>query len=304
MVTAERIEKTTLKNLLHNEDYTRKVLPFLKPEYFDDRTERIVFSEIQKFISQYNKRPTKETLQIDIGKRKDLNEDEYKKIVDLVSTLNKEEIDLDWLDNLALHTQIVIKKSTICYAHGRILYSCLSKYISNSSLKNDNITILETGTSRGFSSVCMAKSLFDNQFKGKILTIDYLPHDKKFYWNCLDDHEGKKTRRELLSYWRDLCKNYIIFIEGYSKEILKKIKIDRINFAFLDASHTYSAIYNEFKFISKYQVKGDIIVFDDYGNKSYLGLKIAIDEICKKYKYKKLVINATSQRGYLIATKT
>ena len=212
-------------------------------------------------------------------------------------------IDVDWLDNLALHTQIVIKKSAICYAHGRILYSCLSKYIKNSSLKNNNITILETGTSRGFSSVCMAKSLHDNQFKGKILTIDYLPHDTKFYWNCIDDHEGKKTRRELLSYWRDLCKNYIIFIEGYSKEILKKIKFDRINFAFLDASHTYRAIYNEFKFISKYQEKGDIIIFDDYGNKSYLGLKIAIDEICEIYKYKKLVINATSQRGYLIATK-
>ncbi len=99
MVTAERIEKTTLKNLLYNEDYTRKVLPFLKPEYFEDRSERIVFSEIQKFIDQYNKRPTKETLQIDIGKRKDLNEDEYKRIVELISTLNKEEIDLDWLVN-------------------------------------------------------------------------------------------------------------------------------------------------------------------------------------------------------------
>jgi len=99
MVTAERIEKTTLKNLLHNEDYTRKVLPFLKPEYFEDRSERILFSEIQKFIDQYNKRPTKETLEIDIGKRKDLNEEEYQRIVDLISTLNKEEIDLDWLTN-------------------------------------------------------------------------------------------------------------------------------------------------------------------------------------------------------------
>ena len=99
MVTAERIEKTTLKNLLYNEDYTRKVLPFLKPEYFEDRSERIVFSEIQKFIDQYNKRPTKETLQIDIGKRKDLNEEEYKRIVELISTLNKVEIDLDWLVN-------------------------------------------------------------------------------------------------------------------------------------------------------------------------------------------------------------
>ena len=74
MVTAERIERTALKNLIHNEVYTRKVLPFLKPEYFEDRNERIVFSQILKFVEQYNKQPTKETLQIDIGKRKDLNE--------------------------------------------------------------------------------------------------------------------------------------------------------------------------------------------------------------------------------------
>ena len=98
MVTAEKIERTAL-NLIHNEEYTRKVLPFLKPEYFEDRTERIIFSEISKFVSQYNKQPTKETLQIDIGKRKDLNEKEYQSIVDLISTLNKEEIDLDWLVN-------------------------------------------------------------------------------------------------------------------------------------------------------------------------------------------------------------
>ena len=99
MVTAEKIERTALKNLIHNEEYTRKVLPFLKPEYFEDHSERVIFSEIQKFVSQYNKQPTKETLQIDIGKRKDLNEKQYQSIVDLISTLNKEDIDIDWLTN-------------------------------------------------------------------------------------------------------------------------------------------------------------------------------------------------------------
>ena len=99
MQTAEKIERTALRNLIHNEDYTRKVLPFLKSEYFQDRSERVVFSEIQKFISQYNKRPTKETLQIDLGKRKDLNEDEYKQIVSLITSLNPEDVDLDWLVN-------------------------------------------------------------------------------------------------------------------------------------------------------------------------------------------------------------
>ena len=99
MQTAEKIERTALRNLIHNEDYTRKVLPFLKSEYFQDRSERVVFSEIQKFVSQYNKRPTKETLQIDLNKRKDLNEDEYKKIVELISTLDPQDVDLDWLVN-------------------------------------------------------------------------------------------------------------------------------------------------------------------------------------------------------------
>ena len=55
MVTAERIERTTLKNLLHNEEYARKVLPFLRPEYYEDRSERVVFSEIQKFYNEEKK---------------------------------------------------------------------------------------------------------------------------------------------------------------------------------------------------------------------------------------------------------
>ena len=45
----ERIERTALSNLIHNEEYTRKVLPFIKEEYFSDRTERLLFTEIYKF---------------------------------------------------------------------------------------------------------------------------------------------------------------------------------------------------------------------------------------------------------------
>ena len=48
----ERIETTALKNLIHNEEYTRKVLPFLKEEYFSDRHEQLLFKEIEKFVSK------------------------------------------------------------------------------------------------------------------------------------------------------------------------------------------------------------------------------------------------------------
>ena len=54
----ERIERTALKHLIHTEQYARKVLPFLKEEYFSDRLEKLVFREISLFYEKYNAQPT------------------------------------------------------------------------------------------------------------------------------------------------------------------------------------------------------------------------------------------------------
>ena len=75
---SERIELTILRNLFFNEDYTRKVTPFIKSEYFTSRDERILFEEVEKFIIKYKNSPTKEAILIELGKRKDINEDECK----------------------------------------------------------------------------------------------------------------------------------------------------------------------------------------------------------------------------------
>ena len=93
----ERIERTALRNLIHNEEYSRKVLPFIKEDYFSDRLEKLLFKEIYKFITKFNALPTKEALSIEINDSKDINEDEYKKITDILSTLNPEPVNLDWL---------------------------------------------------------------------------------------------------------------------------------------------------------------------------------------------------------------
>ena len=77
----ERIERTVLSNLIHNEEYTRRVLPFVKEEYFSDRLEKILFTEIYKFVNKYNNLPTKESLSIEINSNKSINEDEYNKVV-------------------------------------------------------------------------------------------------------------------------------------------------------------------------------------------------------------------------------
>ena len=104
----------------------------------------------------------------------------------------------------------------------------------------------------------MSKAIIDSKINGGIFTIDILPNDKKFYWNCIDDHESKKTRKELLTPWKNEYKN-IIFITGPSNYALKKIKILRINYAFIDAMHDYENVINEFNFIMQRQIKNDLI---------------------------------------------
>ena len=93
----ERIERTALKNLIHNEDYCRKVLPFIKEEYFSDRLEKLLFAEIYKFVNKYNNLPTKESLSIEINSNRTITEDEYKKITEILGTLNPEPVNLEWL---------------------------------------------------------------------------------------------------------------------------------------------------------------------------------------------------------------
>ena len=106
----QTIERTALTNLICNEDYARKVLPFIKSTYFDEREEQIIFEEISNFVDKYQKIPTQTSLEIEVGERKDLNETEHKKIVDIIKTLNPMEVDFDWLVD---HTEKFCKDKAI-----------------------------------------------------------------------------------------------------------------------------------------------------------------------------------------------
>ena len=93
----EKIEFLVLRNLLHNEDFLRKTIPFLKGDYFQDRNQKLVFEEISNFVTEYNQVPTKEVLAIETEKRKDINETEYKEIVQLVNDLEEQPAEFNWL---------------------------------------------------------------------------------------------------------------------------------------------------------------------------------------------------------------
>jgi len=93
----ERIELTILRNFFYNEDFTRKALPFVKPDYFTNRIEKLLYEEIDKFVQEYKNLPTKETILIEFGRRKDINDEELKLVKELVISFTDEKSDLQWL---------------------------------------------------------------------------------------------------------------------------------------------------------------------------------------------------------------
>ena len=95
----ETVETTILRNLLFNNDYCRKVLPFIKGEYFENLHEKVVFDEISKFISAYEKLATKEVLLIEAENRTDITEDTYRIICEYVSSLDDTAADQQWLED-------------------------------------------------------------------------------------------------------------------------------------------------------------------------------------------------------------
>ena len=93
----KNITLTILENLIANEEYARKVLPFLKEEYFENKNQRIVFKEISSFALKYSKLPTKTSLEVELDNRKDLTEQQYKDITNIVSNFTEDAVDIEWL---------------------------------------------------------------------------------------------------------------------------------------------------------------------------------------------------------------
>jgi len=93
----ERIETTILRNLVYNEEYSRKVIPFIEPDYFEQRSEKVIFEEITQFIVKYGAAITTEALRIELENRTDLSETEVKESREITSSFDDSPVDHQWL---------------------------------------------------------------------------------------------------------------------------------------------------------------------------------------------------------------
>ena len=122
----EKVEVLILRNLLYNEEYLRKVIPFIKAEYFEDLNQRVVFEEMLKFVEEYNTSSTKEVLCIEVEKRQDINDTSFQEITKLISYLEEVPTDYEWLLN-----------TTEKWCRDRAIYLALMESISLADGKDE-----------------------------------------------------------------------------------------------------------------------------------------------------------------------
>lgn len=114
-----RLENLILANAVRSENFARRVLPFLKPEYFTDAQDKIVHDTLQVYIDKYNHQPSFDALLVELDARKDMDEDGYKKCVAYVNELKEiEGTDENWL---------VDKTESFC--QDKAIYLAISKAI-------------------------------------------------------------------------------------------------------------------------------------------------------------------------------
>jgi replicative DNA helicase len=123
----DNVEFLILRNLLHNEDYIRKAIPFIKSEYFEDVNQKVIFEEIFKFITEYNQLATKEILSIEIEKRKDMNETSFKEIIHTIGCLDDVPVELEW-----------VIKTTEKWCRDRAIFNALMESIQIVDGKDEN----------------------------------------------------------------------------------------------------------------------------------------------------------------------
>jgi replicative DNA helicase len=126
------LEQKILKHLLVDEEYTRKALPFIKGEYFQDASEKLLFEEIELYVTKYNTMPTKEALAIEIDNKTNLSEDQHKKTVSLVNsiTIDPEISDTKWLIDM-----------TEDFCQEKAIYNGIMRSIQILDSKNKNETL-------------------------------------------------------------------------------------------------------------------------------------------------------------------
>lgn len=297
-------ELLILRNLVNNEEYTRKVLPHLKSEYFQQYSEKVVFEEIIDFIGEYNKLPNKDVLEIELNNREDLNETTFKECLDLASSLDNEPVSIDWLYD-----------TTEKWCRDRAIYNALMKSIQIADGKSEKMnrdaipSILEEALSVSFDNHIGHDFLNDSdaRFEYYNNVEAKIPFDIEYLNRITRGGVTSKTLNVIMSLsnvgksliFTSFASSYLkqgknvlyITLEMAEEEIAKRIDANCLDIS-IDEIHKVSKKFYDNKFSSfKTRTQGNLIIKEyPTAGASVIHFKSLINELQLKKHFKPDII--------------
>ena len=274
-VQNQSLEKTILRNLLKSDGYTRKVLPFIKDEYFTVEEDRVLYKEIKEFVLKYNKSPTLDALHIEIDSLSNLKEDQVKNIVSTINDFrsNKDDTNIDWLVD-----------STEKFCQEKALYHAIMTSIE---IMNNKKGALTTGAIPSILSDALAVSFdpnvghdylgdFEKRYEYYHQVLEKIPFDLDFFNKITKNGLPKKTLNIALAgtgvgkslfmchvaaSCLNMGKNVLyITLELAEEEVAKRIDANLMNITFDDLMALPKELYLKKAEKLKSKTNGTLIV--------------------------------------------
>jgi replicative DNA helicase len=301
-----QLEKTILRNLLKNDDYTRKVLPFIKNEYFSSEEDRVLYKEIKDFVIKYNKAPTYDALQIEVDSLPSLKEDQVKNINATINDFrsNTDDTNIDWLVD-----------STEKFCQEKALYHAIMSSIEIMNNKNGSLT---TGAIPSILSDALAVSFdpnvghdyledFDKRYDYYHRVLEKIPFDLEFFNKITKDGLPKKTLNIALAgtgvgkslfmcHVAASCLNQgknvlYITLELAEEEVAKRIDANLMNITFEDLMALSKDMYEKKANMLKAKTNGKLIVKEyPTAGASSMHFKALLNELNLKKSFKPDII--------------
>lgn len=143
------------------------------------------------------------------------------------------------------------------WQHGRVLYALTRQYLSGCT---GPVNLLDIGTAKGYSALCLFWALQDSKGYGRVTSVDVLDPQSTERRNTVAECDGPKTLAEILAPWPEAQK--IDFVQSTGRKWLTE-HTERVHVAFVDGKHSYDAVSWEGALLSERQKAGDVVMFDD-----------------------------------------
>lgn len=184
------------------------------------------------------------------------------------------------------------------WQHGRVIYAAarraLTSRIYESPAPREPVLLLDIGSAKGFSALCLCWALRDAGIPGRIVSVDVIDPSERIKRNTVAEVDGLKTLRETLEPWPE--SRAIEFVKSTGK-LWIATHAERVHFAVIDGKHTYEAVSWESVLLTQRQRAGDMIFYDDL---QIAGVRKAVKEL---HGYQIDYVEALPERRYAIARK-